>query len=474
MPKNISILFFCVFTISTVAISAQNSTLAEATDHFFAAQTAPNSPGASVAVLRGKETLLLRGYGLANLEHQIGFTPETISDIGSVAKQITCFAVNLLIERGNIDGPADPISAYLDYIPPELDHIRILDLMHHTSGLREIYALQALQGHRSGDGIRQEDGRALVSRTQTLNFEPGDEYMYCNTAYMLLADLVAAASGASFESWMRENVFQPLEMNDTYVMDVAGEVFPNAAESYLPHEDGYRRLFDNSTAYGQGGIYTSMHDLIKWTLHVMYPEDKKWCLFETINDLRSTSGESLADGTPLTYARGLNISDYHGLRNIGHTGSSAGYRTSVQHFPDHDLTVLIKTNVPSIDRDGYIRLVLETLTDFQSPSKTNSGDEEDDMASFDPGELSAYEGRYVSREYDAGFTLKRILQGSEESDLELTLPFHDPVILTALEEDVFASDLWFLSKLTFKREDGKVMGVNTEGSGLRNIYFDRY
>lgn len=443
------------------------TTLQMKVDSFMQQQIQPGEPGAAIAVLKDGDLLLAKGYGLANLAHQIPFTIETVSDLGSVAKQFTCYAINMLESQGVIKSVLDPVSDYLEYFDGAAGEIRILDLMHHTSGLREVYTIQAMLGHRGSDGIKQSDASQLVRRSQALNFAPGSQYMYCNTAYMILADLVTHLTGEEFESWMQDHVFNPLGMAKTYVMDVQGEVFPNMAESYVRHSLGFRRVFDNSTGYGQGGLYSTIPDLVKWMEHLLRPQDHDWTSSEAITNLWSTTGQVFPDGSLPDYGRGLVISPYRGLQRIGHTGSSAGYRMSLQLFPESDLGIVIKTNRPDIDREAFIDLVLEELVDLNERSNSHRPDVQ--LDSLDVEKPSNYLGSYLNSEYDAIYHIS-----VEGKTLQLDHIFHGKVPLRHRGDQHFTSPHWFFSDLHFKLDDsGRVMGFSLDADRVRKIWFQK-
>ena len=167
-------------------------------DTLMARYTDNERPGCAIGVLQEGKVLFSKGYGLANLDYHIAFTPQTVSDIGSVAKQFTAMAMLLLERDGKLHLDSD-IRIYLPEVPDFGHPIHVFDLLHHTSGIREIYGTEELAGYRPGDGILQEDALTLVTHSTELNFKPGDAYSYCNTAFMLLAEIIRRVSGMPFE-----------------------------------------------------------------------------------------------------------------------------------------------------------------------------------------------------------------------------------------------------------------------------------
>jgi CubicO group peptidase (beta-lactamase class C family) len=303
-----------------------------------------DGPGTVIGVVRDGELVFAGAYGLANIEHGVPMRRETVLDIGSVAKQFTAFAVALLADQGKLSLDED-IRTYLPAVPDFGSTITVRHLVHHMSGLREIYNAKALAGWQPGDGISQGDAQHLTSRMRQLNFEPGSEYLYCNTGYMLLADIVAEASGMTFPEFMEENVFEPVGMTSTTIMSRLGQSIPGAAESYGPEgDDGFVRIFDNSSLFGAGGIYTTVDDLARWMANLGTEAVGGEAVQEQIRE-RGV----LNDGDTLSYAFGLTLGERRGLRTISHGGSSAGYRASFTYLPELDGGVITMSNHAAFD-----------------------------------------------------------------------------------------------------------------------------
>jgi len=202
-------------------------------DELFSEWNLPDSPGAAVAVIRDGAVIFRKDYGMANLEYGIPITPKTVFHAASVSKQFTAYAVALLAEQGKLS-LGDDIHKYLPELPDFGGVITIRHLLHHTSGLRDQLELAAMAGFRLDDVISQDQILKLVHHQHALNFVPGSEYLYCNTGYTLLAEIVAKVTGISFRDWTRENIFLPLGMLKTQFRDDYTQVVADAACSYEP------------------------------------------------------------------------------------------------------------------------------------------------------------------------------------------------------------------------------------------------
>lgn len=352
-----------------------------------------DGPGAVVAVVEGGEIVFAKAYGLANLEHKVPMTRETVLDIGSTAKQFTAFAIVLLSQEGKLSLD-DDIRSHLPEVPDFGYTITIRHLVHHMSGLREIYNALMMEGWQAGDGIAQEDALQLTARMNELNFEPGTEYLYCNTAYMLLADIVSRVSGVPFPEFMAGNVFGPVGMKNTTIMASFGQSIPGAAESYGPAEGGgFVRIFDNSTIQGAGGIYTTVDDLAAWMSNYA---DARVGGPEVIEQMQQRG--VLASGDTLGYAFGLTIGESRGLRTLGHGGSSAGYRSSFTYSPEVDGGVIVLSNFAGFDGSipGQVAEIFfgDRMEPVEGPEPTEAAAEGPVEVEVAEEVLEAYVGEY--------------------------------------------------------------------------------
>ena len=433
-------------------------------DAFYAPWNQGETPGCAVGVVHQGKLVFAKGYGLASLEHQVPFKPETVSDIGSVSKQLTCFGIVLLAQEGKLKLD-DDIRKYLPEVPDFGATITIRHLMNHTSGLPDIYATESIRGYRAGDGILQEDALSLVRNLKELNYPPGDQYLYSNTAYMLLTDIISQISKQSFESWMQENIFRPLGMTNTYIMDKRGEVFPNCAASYSKEKDGsFVQIYDNSTVQGAGGVYTTISDLAKWMNNLRDPKlGGKSALEEMM-----TKGV-LNNGKTINYALGINVDTYRGLKRIEHTGSSAGYRTLMSYFPEQDLGFLVKTNCPSVDRAGLVDQLLTSILGAEEKKDTLKGKRTPNSRHCSGGFERLYTGHYFSDELESFYSFEL-----EDGKLMGKHFRHGSFELKAIGPDHFISDNSFFSEVKFFRNDhGNVYGLRVGNGRVLGLWFGK-
>jgi len=291
-------------------------------------------PGCALGVFQSGSIAYERGYGSANIEYGIPITPRTPFIMGSVSKQFTAAAIALLVERGRISLD-DDVRKYVPELPDYGQRVTIDELVHHTSGIRDFWALVDAAGMRFDDGYGVDDVVRLAARQRHLNFSPGTEYNYSNTGYVLLGVIVHRVTGLTLRQFAANEIFNPLGMVDSHYHDDHNEPVRGRAIAYTPMPaklGAFRIDVWNNDIVGQGGVMTTVEDLQKWdenfyTGHVGGP---------TLLARQLTRGK-LANGTMLAYAFGLEVGEYRGLPTVDHSGSTAAiartsfvFRVSVQ------------------------------------------------------------------------------------------------------------------------------------------------
>ena len=380
---------------------AQELSLEQQIDEALSDWNNTETPGAAVAYVESGEIVFSKAYGLSNLEHRIGWTTDTVSDLGSVSKQFIGFAFAMLAEQGQLSLD-DDIRIHLPQLPDFGETITIKNLFHHTSGLREIYNTLYLVNRKPGDIIFQEDAQTLVSYQQKLQFSPGSRYLYNNTEYMLLADIVEAVTGQQYHEWMNENIFTPLGMSDTRIMYRQGQVIPRVASSYVRDTDGhFVQRYDNSTLQGGGGIYSTVEDMTKWIANL---SSHRVGTAKTI-ELLTESG-FLNNGESLGYGLGISVDDSGGVVQWNHSGSSAGYRSFLAYLPQYRRGFIFVTNTPA-NGTPVRELTRAFLGDLVEMPETDAPSAPPEEAVEVPLENpSIYTGRYLSDELEAFYSIR--------------------------------------------------------------------
>lgn len=314
------------------------------------------APGLSIGIARGGETLLVRGYGLANVEHQVPVTGDTVFRIGSVTKQFTAAAILLLVEEGRLSLDDTLHSYFPDF--PRSDEVTIRHLLQHTSGIRNYTSLEGFM--EDAAPLNHDETRmvAYIADADPLyDFAPGTGWSYSNSGYMLLDYIVERVAGEPLADVLRTRIFDPLGMNDTR-MDTLAEIVPGRAQGYDSAPDsptgftnaGYLSL---SVAAGAGAIRSTPGDMLVWMQAlldgvVVSADSLALMLAPALLSDGSLAREFLVDPHPalagMDYGFGIMIGERGGHRFIGHGGSIHGFNASLIHYPDQDITIVLLVN----------------------------------------------------------------------------------------------------------------------------------
>jgi CubicO group peptidase (beta-lactamase class C family) len=389
-----------------VAASAQqlSDSMATRVDAVFARFARPDSPGCALGIFQNGVITYSKGYGSANLEYGVPITPATPFISGSVAKQFTAAAIALLVEQGRISLD-DDVRKYIPELPDYGAKITVDQLVHHTSGLRDFWALVQVAGMRFDDGYTVGDVIRLAARQKHLNFPPGTEYDYSNTGYIALGLIVQRVTGKSLRDFTTEQIFGPLGMTATHFHDDHTMLVPGRASAYTPlPEGGYRINVWNNDIVGQGGLILTVNDLLKWdenfyTGKVGGPGFLK----------RQLQQGKLANGKTLTYAFGLTVEQYRGLPLVEHGGSSGGYRTIISRFPTAHMSVVALCNTTDANTTVLSHQVADIVLGSKLSAPAERATRPDTTASHAAAptarDVSGLAGRYYSAELDATYDM---------------------------------------------------------------------
>ncbi len=331
--------------------SAQLAIDEAAVDAIFSAYDRTDGPGCAVGILSEGELVYARGYGMANLEHDIPLTSTSVLRIGSTSKQFTAACAVLAEQQGALSLDAD-VHEYLPELPNYGSPITVRHLLNHTSGIRDYLGLMTLAGHGDDDFYTDEDAFAMIARQEGLNFPPGSRHLYSNSGYFLISVIIQRTTGKTLAEFGEEFIFRPLGMTNTHFHDDSQRVVKQRADGHTAGEDGSWRISNTTLEMcGDGGVFTSVEDMMLWDSNFYEPRVGGP---ELIADLK-TRGR-LNDGTELNYALGLTMNDYRGLRRVSHGGAFVGFRADAIRFPDQQLSVIVFAN---IDRIRPTRLALQ-------------------------------------------------------------------------------------------------------------------
>ncbi len=311
-----------------------------AVDAIFERFDGTDTPGCAVGVSEGGEPVLFRAYGMADLEHDVVNTPETVFEPGSVAKQFTAAATIVLALDGKLSLD-DDVREYIPELPDYGEPITIRHLINHTSGLRDWGSIAGIGGWPRTTRVHTHTHVLdIASRQRSLNYDPGRYYSYTNTGYNLQAILVERVTGTSFADFSKERLFEPLGMTRTEWRDDFTRIVKDRSVAYGPNgEGGWRMLMPFENVHGNGGLLTTVGDLLRWTRNL---ETGEVGGPEFIAEMHRQG--VLDSGRTIAYASGLFIGEYRGVREVQHSGGTAAYRGFLTRFPDHGIAVAVMCN----------------------------------------------------------------------------------------------------------------------------------
>ena len=458
LNHSVILLIALLFSLNTTAQLSKEKI--SRIDSLFIAWNAPNQPGGTIGIRQNGNLVYAKAFGLASLEYLVPNSPGTQFNIASISKQFTALAIVKLQLEGKLSIDAD-IREYLPELP-EFDHkITTRHMLHHTSGLRSLHAMLGLAGWRGDDTRTNEDLLRFVLKQKDLNFKPGDEYMYCNTGYILMAIIIERLTGENFASWMDREIFEPLGLYDTYVEDKYNRVVPNNATSYYYTREGLVRSVEYWGYTGSGNIHSTTADLTKWYRNY-YNAPAGW--EEAFKMMLTT--DPFNDGSPHNYAFGVNVGELLDQKMIAHGGSIGGFRAYGATFPDKETEVVILTNFSSSNSGRKFNAIASILFDKTLPVRPpRDSPEEEPPFTVSKGELNKISGDYWTDE------LETIYRFYVEGDK--LFGFHNrfgKFELEPQEANIFRPKGIGINKIeVIKDKKGNVTGMLVTNSRVRNL-----
>lgn len=353
-----------VLILSIIAISFQASAQIETEfkikiDSLFLKWNREDSPGATIGIIQEGRLVYTNGYGMGNLDYKIPLSADSKFYIASIAKQFTAACIALLSLEGKVKLD-DKIQKYIPELPKYDEKITVRNLVHHTSGIRDYLELMYLRGESFEDYFTIDDGLKLIVRQDATNFTPGDEYLYSNSGYIIMAELVNRVSGMTIREYADKNIFQPLGMTNTFFNDDHSQITKNRVISYQRQSDTLKRFIQNFDAHGDGNLITTIEDMYLWDQNFYHHKVGG----EEFNDLISTRG-ILNKGDTIHYAFGLSHGKYKGLKTVYHGGGFLGFRTQFIRFPEQNFSVIVFANIPDVNPTVKVYSIVDIILEDQ-------------------------------------------------------------------------------------------------------------
>jgi len=366
--KTSHLIIIAVAILTSCVVPPDSHNRTSQIDRVFEHWNNTTSPGCAVGIMKDGQIVLEKAYGMADLQHDIPNTIETVFENGSVSKQFTAAAIVLLALDGKLTLD-DDVREHIPEVPDYGEKITLRHLMTHTSGLRDWGSVASISGWpRHERSHNHDDVLNIISRQAALNFHPGTEYSYSNTGYNLLAMVVARVSGIPFAEFSMENIFEPFGLENTQWRDDHRRIVKGRSTAYRALENGkFEILQPIEHVHGNGGRLTTVGDLLIWNQAL---EDGT-IGGQRFVEMMHEQGR-LTDDSEITYAGGLQIDSFKGVKRISHTGSTAGYRAFVSRYPEHQLSLASLCNSsdanPGLIRDQLAEIFIgEFLKDPEPP-----------------------------------------------------------------------------------------------------------
>jgi CubicO group peptidase (beta-lactamase class C family) len=454
--------------VALAALSVPASVAAQSrgdVDRVFAKWTS-STPGCAVGVSVAGKPVLARGYGMADLERGVPITADTILETGSVAKQFTAAAV-LLLERDGRLSLDDEVRKHIPELPDYGTPLTIRHMLTHTSGLRDWGSVAGIGGWPRGSrAYTQAHVLDIVSRQRALNFAPGTRYSYTNTGYNLAAMIVARVSGMPFAEFTKRRIFEPLGMTHSSWRDDFTRIVKDRAQAYSPQGDGYRLEMPFENAHGNGGMLTTVGDLLKWTNNFASPK-----VGDAAFVRQQIERGRFTDGSVHGYAMGLQVGTYRGVREISHGGATAGYRTQLSLYPDQGVAVAVLCNATNVSAGAAGTAVADLylagkLTEPAAPPAP-AATENATPPALSAAQLQELAGRYTSDE--AEVVMNAVV---EDGALVLKRRPATTIRLSPADVDVFTAP--GLGRITFRRDAaGRVTAFSVTQERVWDLRFER-
>jgi CubicO group peptidase (beta-lactamase class C family) len=363
LNSRLAVALLFALTFSAVIASAQVSPVQ--IDAIFAPLNSTTAPGAAVLVIRNGKPVFRRGYGVTDLRTLHPIDAETNFRLASFTKQFTAACIMLLVRDGKLHYD-DHLTDIFPEFPTYGKSITIRNLLNHTSGLPDYEDILTQQYPNTPDEkipqILDAGVLKLLEQQTSGKFPPGTKWEYSNSGYAILAMMVEKVSNLPFGQFLHERIFVPLQMNNTLAYEKGKNEVPHRAYGHSKlgqsklgqSEKGIWHETDQSSTsavLGDGGIYSSIDDLAKWDRairdHTLLTEAE---MQPALTPVQPKDGPSkLPDGTTLSYGFGWFLDPYHGHKRMSHDGDTVGFRTTIQRFPDDNLTIIVLANRADIN-----------------------------------------------------------------------------------------------------------------------------
>ena len=369
-----------LFTFSlffSVALTAQN--LEQQVDEILSEQYERQGPGAAALIYKDGDVIYRKGFGYANIELDVKMKPEHVFEIGSITKQFTAIAILMLEEQGKLK-VEDDITKFIPDYPSNGKSITIHQLLNHTSGIKSYTNMQSFQQKARTDMTPSE----IIDfvKNEPMDFDPGEQYLYNNSGYVILGHIIEVVTGTSYEEFVQKNFFDKLGMTNSYYGSHS-KVIKNRAYGYSDR-GGYVNAdyLSMTLPYAAGSLMSNVDDLLKWQKAL-----NTYQLISKATYEKAINGSTLNNGEKIGYGYGLGAGTIQGSKSISHGGGIFGYTTQGIYLPEEDVFVSVLTNCDCTSPGSITNKIAAIAIGKPFPSIKNA-------VSLNQSQLSKWLGAY--------------------------------------------------------------------------------
>lgn len=463
-------LFFALVFFTLNSYSQLSTVEQTKVDEIFKPWNTNSTPGAALGIIKNGKLIYAKGYGIADMEHDIPISDTTIFYIGSVSKQFVTMCILLLEEQGklNLD---DRVQKYLPDFPEYNAPLTIRNFIHHTSGVRDNLTLWDLAGNDYLDHVDKDEIYQLIKRQKELNFTPGEKYLYSNSCYFMLGLIIEKVAGESLREFAQKNIFAPLGMRSTLFQDDNTRIIKNRAFSYQSEDGTFKNQIMRYDLVGSGGVYSNIRDLYLWDQNFYHNKLGKGS--QALIEKMHTDGV-LNNGNSSGYAFAVQNGTYRGLRTVSHGGALASYRSYLLRFPDQKLSVIILGNITPIPMGSLPFNVADIMLEKQlaplpaETNTTNTGNKpKEEEKALSVIDAKQYTGSYYSEELDVTYKISE-----NDKQLFCSIKGKKPAPLHPIKQDLFS--MGDVLEMTFERDGrNQITGFEVNAGRVTNLKFSR-
>ncbi len=311
-------------------------------DSIFADWTNDKQPGIAVGILSDGEVAFNTSYGLANLEHGIPISDKTVFHFPGMNDQLIAFSVLLLDKREQLSLKQE-IGAYIDVLPKALHEIPVGTLLHHNSGLQNLFSLLTLSGGEPEYSIDTDLQQSLLTYDEAYNGMESGDHQHNRTGMRLLQDLITEVSGMPWKEFVATEIFEPLNMNHSYIRQ-GNESIPNLAQGYIPSGDAFSLYSTQENKLIPDRLYTSAADMLKWVDNFWRPQIGSSDIWKKMDEYVLDEGSPVMEANQAMFVGQHRFWDYRGTDKYYQIGVTENYAAKMIRYPDQDLAIVVLGN----------------------------------------------------------------------------------------------------------------------------------